>query len=157
MSTTKAIPHPYHSIVAYLTMKDAIKAIDFYSKAFGAKETGRIMAGDKLGHAELKIGDSYIMIAEEIPEWGNKSPKTLGGSPVGLCLYVDDVDTVFKRALDAGAKVDGGMEVRDQFYGDRSGSLIDPFGHKWTVATHFEDVSFPEMQKRMDKMMAGQA
>src|ERR1044072_8611200 len=101
MSTTKAIPD--HSIVAYLTMKDADKAIEFYKSAFGAKEEGRLMTGDKVGHAELKMGDSTIMIAEEMPEWGNKSPKSIGGSPVTLCLYVEDVDAVFQQALKAGA------------------------------------------------------
>jgi len=156
MKNTKAIPHPYHSVVAYLSMKDAAKAIDFYTKAFGAKEIGRIMMGDKIGHAELQIGDSRIMIAEEIPEWGNKGPKTIGGSPVSICFYTDDVDTVYKKALEAGATVDKGMEVKDQFYGDRSGSLVDPFGHKWVIATHIEDVSYPEMQKRMDAMMKEQ-
>ena len=154
MNQLKSIPN--HSIVAYLSMKDADKALDFYKKAFGAKEIGRIMVGEKIGHAELEIGDSRIMIAEEMPEWGNKGPKTIGGSPVGLCLYVDDVDAVFKKALEAGAKVDAGMEVKDQFYGDRSGNLVDPFGHKWTIGTHIEDVSYEEMQKRSDKMMAGQ-
>jgi PhnB protein len=110
------------------------------------------MPGGIVGHAELQIGDSRIMVAEEMPEWGNKSPLTLGGSPVGICLYVDDVDAVFSRAVAEGGKVEGGMEPKDQFYGDRSGTLIDPFGHKWTIATHFEDVSFEEMQKRSDKM-----
>jgi len=156
MEKSKAIPHHYHSIVPYLSMKDADKAIDFYKKAFGAVEKGRIMAGNKIGHAELKIGDSVIMVAEEMEAWGNKGPRTLGGSPVGIFLNVEDVDAVFKKALDAGAEVENGMEVKDQFYGDRTGNLIDPFGHKWTVSTHIEDVSYEEMQKRMDKMMKGE-
>ncbi|MES2763525.1 MAG: VOC family protein [Bacteroidota bacterium] len=150
----KGIPHNYHSLVTYLTIKNADKAIEFYKKAFGATEIGRITMYDKVGHAELKIGDSILMVAEEMPQWGNKGPETLGGSPMCVCLYVDDVDTVFKRALDAGAKVDGEMEVKDQFYGDRSGNLIDPFGHKWVIATHIEDLSWEEMQKRSDEMMA---
>ena len=154
MEKSKGIPHNYHSIVAYLNIKGADKAIEFYKKAFGATEKGRLMMGDKVGHAELEIGDSIIMVAEEMADWGNKSPQTLGGSPVGVCLYVDDVDTVFKQAVAAGGKVENGMEVKDQFYGDRSGNLIDPFGHKWVVSTHIEDVSYDEMQKRMDKMMA---
>ena len=141
-------------IIPYLSMKDADKAIDFYKKAFGAKEINRMMMPDgRIAHAELEMGGSHIMIAEEIAEWGNKGPKTLGGSPVGMFLYVPDVDVVFKRALDAGAKIENNMDVKDQFYGDRSGNLLDPFGHKWTIATHIEDVSNEEMQKRMDEMM----
>jgi PhnB protein len=155
---TKAIPEGYHNLVVYLSMKDADKAIEFYKKVFGAKEVGRIsMPGGAVGHAEVQIGDTRFMLAEEMPEWGNKGPKTLGGTPVGMCLYVEDVDAVFKKAIEAGAKVDNNMEVKDQFYGDRSGSVIDPFGHKWTIATHVEDVSWEEMQKRSDKMMAAQS
>lgn len=154
MKREKAIPHPYHSLVTYLSIKNADKAIEFYKTAFGAKEIGRItMHGNTIAHAELQIGDSHIMLSEEMPEWGNKGPETLGGSPVRICLYVDDVDTVYKQAIDAGAKVDGGMDVKDQFYGDRSGNLIDPFGHMWVIATHIEDLSWEEMQKRSDKMM----
>ncbi len=157
MAKSKPLPEGYHSVMAYLSIRDAVKAVEFYKKAFGAKEIGRItMPGEKIGHSELQIGDSRIMLAEEMPEWGNKSPQTLGGSPVGMCLYVDNVDEVFKRAIDAGAKVDNNMEVKDQFYGDRSGTLIDPFGHKWTIATHIEDLSFEEMQKRSDAMFSEQ-
>ena len=154
---TKTIPEGYHSVTPYLAINNAAKAIEFYKKAFGAKEIGRISMPDgKIGHAEIEIGDSRIMLAEEFPEWGNKGPETLGGSPVGICLYVENVDEVFKRAIEAGAKVDKNMEVKDQFYGDRSGSLIDPFGHKWTISTHIEDLSFGEMQKRSDKMFSEQ-
>jgi PhnB protein len=153
MKNGKSLPHNYHSLVTYLSMKNAEKAIEFYKEAFGAKEIGRITMYGMVGHAELKIGDSCLMIAEEMPQWGNKGPQTLGGSPARICLYVDDVDVVYKRAIDAGATVDGGMEVKDQFYGDRSGNLIDPFGHMWVIATHIEDVSWEEMQKRSDKMM----
>ena len=157
MTTVKAIPEGYHSLVPYLSMKDAGKAVEFYEQAFGAKEIGRItIPGDKIGHAELQIGDSRIMLAEEMPEWGNKSALTLGGSPTSLCLYVENVDAVFKKAISLGAKVDHGMEPQDQFYGDRSGTLIDPFGYKWTIATHIEDVSFEEMQKRSDAMFEHQ-
>ena len=154
MKTTKAIPEGYHSLIMYLNVKDAAKAIEFYKEAFGAKEIGRLTVfGDKVGHAELQIGDSRFMIAEEMPDWGNKGPESLGGSPVGICLYVEDVDSVFKQAINAGAKVKGGMDVKDQFYGDRSGSLTDPFGHNWIVSTHIEDLSWEEMQKRSDKLM----
>ena len=152
-TTVKAIPKGFHAITPYLAIKDAKAAIAFYQQVFGAKEVGRItMPGDTVGHAELQIGDSKIMLAEEMPEWGNKSPATLGGSPVAIALYVADVDAVYQRALDAGAKA---VEpVKDQFYGDRSGSLLDPFGHKWYLMTHIEDVAFDEMQKRCDKMFA---
>lgn len=154
MKNVKAIPEGCASIVAYLTVKGADKAIEFYKKAFGAEEKGRITMPDKkIGHAELEIEGSTIMLAEEVAEWGNKAPQSLGGSPVGICLYVDNVDAVFKKAIEAGAKVEGDMEVKDQFYGDRSGNIIDPFGHKWTIATHMEDISYSEMQKRMDEMM----
>lgn len=153
MKTVKAIPEGSHSLVVYLSMKDADKAIEFYKKAFNAREIGRLtVPGGKVGHAELDIEGSRIMIAEEMPDWGNKGPLSLGGSPVSLCLYVEDVDKVFQRALDAGAKVEGDMQVKDQFYGDRSGNLIDPFGHKWVISTHIEDVSWPELQKRSDAM-----
>jgi len=143
------IPKGFSAITPYISVKDAQKAIEFYKKAFGAKEVGRITMPDgTIGHAELEIGDSKILIANESPQWGNVSPESLGGSPVCLCLYVDDVDAVFANAIKEGAKVQGEMEVTNQFYGDRAGSLIDPFGHIWTIMTHIEDVSFEEMQKR---------
>jgi len=150
---TQPIPTGYHTLTPYINIKGSVEAIEFYKKAFGAKENGRITMKDgTIAHAEIQIGDSRIMLAEETAEWGNQSPQTLRGSPVCLCLYVEDVDAVFARALAAGATVTGNMEVKDQFYGDRSGSLTDPFGHKWTVMTHKEDVSFEEMQKRADAM-----
>ena len=150
---TQPIPMGHHALTPYLTVKGAENAIAFYSKAFGAKEAGRItMADGTIGHCELEIGDSKIYLAEENKQWGNLSPQTLGGSPVSLCLYVDDVDAVFARALKEGAKVLGGMEVKDQFHGDRSGTITDPFGHKWSIMTHIEDVSFAEMQIRADAM-----
>jgi PhnB protein len=150
---TQQIPGGYHSLTPYLAVKDAENAIKFYIKTFGAKEAGRITMPDgTIGHCELEIGDSKIYIAEENKQWGNLSPQTLGGSPVSLCLYVDDVDAEFARALKEGAKVLGGMEVKDQFHGDRSGSLTDPFGHKWSIMTHIEDVSFAEMQIRVNSM-----
>jgi PhnB protein len=156
--TTKvqAIPKGYHSLTPYLNIKDAAKAIEFYKKAFGAKVVGKIYMpdGSTIAHAEIEIGDSKIMLAEENEQWGNLSPQTIGGSAVSLCLYVEDVDAVFARALKEGAKPTGEMEVKDQFYGDRAGSLTDPFGHKWSIMTHKEDVPFDELQKRMNAMMS---
>jgi PhnB protein len=150
---TQSIPEGYHSLSPYITVKGAEKAIEFYKKAFGAKEVGRItMADGTIGHCELEIGDSKILLAEENEQWGNISPQTLGGSTVYLSLYVEDVDAVFAKALKAGAKVLGEMEPKDQFYGDRTGSLTDPFGHRWTIMTRIEDVSFAEMQKRADAL-----
>jgi PhnB protein len=149
----KAIPEGWHSVTAYISVKGAIDAIEFYKNAFGAKETGRLTMPDgSIGHAELEIGDSRIMIAEENEQWGNLSPQTIGGTPVSLCLYVEDVDAVFAKALQAGAKVTGEMVVKDQFYGDRTGGITDPFGHQWSIMTHIEDVSFEEMQTRMSAM-----
>ncbi len=155
MNKVNHIPAGFHSITPYLIMKGAAEAIRFYQQAFGAIEIGRIsMPGGVVGHAELKIGDTRLMLAEEMPAWKNKSPQTLGGTCVGIALYVPDVDAVFQRALDAGAtQVE---PVKDQFYGDRTGMLTDPFGHNWHILTHIEDVSFPEMQKRGDAMFAAQ-
>ncbi|MCK9639027.1 MAG: VOC family protein [Prolixibacteraceae bacterium] len=156
--TTKvqAIPKGFHTLTPYINVKGAVEAIEFYKKSFGAKEVERMLMPDgSIGHAAIEIGDSKIMLAEENALWGNLSPQTIGGSPVSFCLYVEDVDAVFSRALQYGATVLGGMEVKDQFYGDRTGSLTDPFGHKWTIMTHIEDVSPEEMQKRMDAMFAG--
>jgi PhnB protein len=149
----KAIPEGWHSLTAYISVKGAVEAIEFYKNAFGAKETGRLTMPDgSIGHAELEIGDSKIMLAEENEQWGNLSPQTIGGTPVSLCIYVEDVDAVFAKALQAGAKVTGEMVVKDQFYGDRTGGITDPFGHQWSIMTHIEDVSFEEMQKRMSAM-----
>jgi len=155
-TNVQAIPKGYHTLTPYLNIKDAAKAIEFYKKAFGAKVVGKIYMpdGSTIAHAEIEIGDSKIMLAEENEQWGNLSPQTIGGSAVTLCLYVEDVDAVFARALQEGAKPIGEMVVKDQFYGDRAGSLTDPFGHKWSVMTHKEDVSFEELQKRMDAMMS---
>jgi len=149
----KAIPEGWHSLTAYISVKGAEDAIEFYKNAFGAKETGRLTMPDgSIGHAELEIGDSKIMIAEENEQWGNLSPQTIGGTPVSLCIYVEDVDAVFAKALQAGATVTGEMVVKDQFYGDRTGGITDPFGHQWSIMTHIEDVAFEEMQKRMNAM-----
>ena len=146
-SKVKPIPEGYHSLTPYLIIKNAADAIEFYKKAFGATELFRIDQPDgKIGHAEIKIGDSPIMLSDEFPEMGHRGPQSLGGSPVSLMLYVEDVDTVVNRATTAGAKLD--RPVEDKFYGDRAGSLTDPFGHIWHIGTHKEDVSPEEMEKR---------
>jgi PhnB protein len=143
----KPIPDGYHSVTPYLIIRAAAEAIEFYKTAFGAIELMRMPApGGKIGHAEIKIGDSPIMLADEFPEMGYKSPQTLGGSPVSIMIYVEDVDVVFDQAVGAGAKVQ--RPVKDQFYGDRMGTLEDPFGHVWHVSTHKEDVSAEEMERR---------
>jgi len=149
----KPVPDGYHTVTPYMTVRGAAKAIDFYKEAFGAVEVLRMpMPDGSVAHAEIKIGDSVIMMGEENPAWGNKSPQALGGTPTGLMIYVPDCDAVFARALAAGATVS--KPLTDQFYGDRSGTVIDPFGHQWTLATHVEDVPPEEMQTRMDAMMA---
>ncbi len=149
--SAKPIPDDYHTITPYLTTRNTNEAIKFYQKAFGACEAGRLVMPDGgIAHAEIQIGDSKIMISEESEEWGNLSPQALNGSPVNLCIYVEDVDAVFAKAIAAGASVL--REVEDQFYGDRMGSLKDPFGHIWSIMTHQEDLSFEEMQTRMDAM-----
>jgi PhnB protein len=148
VSKAKPIPDGYHSITPYLVIKGAAAAIDFYKKAFGAIEVMRMPQPDgRVGHAELKFGDSFVMLADEFPELNVVGPQTLGNSPVGILLYVDDVDAVFNRALSLGATAN--KPLADQFYGDRNGTVIDPFGHKWTIATHKEDVSAQEMERRM--------
>lgn len=147
----KAVPAGHHTVTPYLTIKDAIKALEFYKQAFRATERYKLIMPDgRLGHAEISLGDSLIMLSDEFPEYGGKAPPTLGGSPVSLHLYVEDVDAFFNKALVAGAKER--KPVMDQFYGDRSGQLEDPFGHLWWVATHKEDVSPQEMQNRVAAM-----
>ena len=143
----KPIPEGYHSVTPYLVVDDAKAAIDFYKRAFGAQEKFRMEMGDRIGHAEILIGDSHVMLSEEFPEMGHRGPKALGGTPVSLMIYVEDVDKVFPQALAAGAKEQ--RPLVNQFYGDRSGTLLDPFGHQWTVSTHIEDVPEDEMQRRM--------
>ncbi len=147
------IPDDYPRVSPYLSVIGAAEAIDFYCHVFGAQERMRLAGPEgKLGHAELQIGDSVVMLADEFPGMGGVSPKTLGGTPVTLTIYVEDVDQVFARALQSGA-----TEVRavtDQFYGDRSGMFDDPFGHRWNVATHVEDVSPTEMEKRAAQVAA---
>ena len=148
----KPIPDGYHTVTPYLIVQSAAKALDFYKKAFGATEVCRMPGpGGKIMHAEVKIGDSPVMLADEFPEMDARGPQALGGTPVGLCIYVENVDALFDRAVTAGAKVL--RPVVDQFYGDRSGTVADPFGHKWTIATHKEDVSPEEMKRRMEAAM----
>lgn len=141
------IPKGYHAVTPYLVMKNAGDAIEFYKKVFSAVELFRMPApGGKIGHAEIKIGDSHIMLADEYPDMGYKGPKTIGGSPVSIMVYVENVDSVAKKAVDLGAKPI--QEIKDQFYGDRSGVFEDPFGHIWAIATHMEDVPPDELAKR---------
>lgn len=148
----KAVPEGYHSITPYLICSGAAAALDYYRKVFGATELMRMAGPDgKVHHSEIRIGDSVVMVADEAPEVQAVSPKTVGGTPVGLMLYVEDVDDVFKRALAAGGKQVQPLE--DKFYGDRSGSLVDPFGHQWTIATHKEDVPPEEMERRAEAAM----
>lgn len=147
----KPIPDGYHSATPYLIVDGAARAIDYYKRAFDAKELMRVPApNDRIGHAEIKIGDSVIMLADEHPEMDARSPEHYGGSPISIMIYVEDVDEQFKQAIAA-----GGTEVRpvaDQFYGDRSGTLKDPLGHSWHLATHKEDVSMEQLNRRMAAM-----
>ncbi|MBA3247745.1 MAG: VOC family protein [Pyrinomonadaceae bacterium] len=148
---TNPIPEGYKGATPYLCVSGASKAIDFYKQAFGAVETLRIAdPSGKIGHAEIKIGEATIMLADEFPEMGFRSPQAFGGSPVTIHLYVADVDTLFSQAVAAGAKA---VEpVEDKFYGDRAGKLEDPFGHVWYIATHKEDIAPEEVQKRAAAM-----
>ena len=150
---TKPIPQGFHSVTPYLTLNDTASAIEFYKRAFGAKEVMRMQGpGGKIGHAEIKIGDSVIMLGDEMPGMGSRSPQSVGSTTSGIMLYVDNVDTVFNQAVSAGAQVEA--PVADMFWGDRYGRLKDPFGHSWSVATHKEDVAPAEMEKRMQAAMA---
>jgi PhnB protein len=149
----KPIPDGYHSITPYLTVRDATRAIEFYKQAFGAQERGVFKTPDgKVMHAEITIGDSIIMLGDEFPEFGSLSPESTGGAGMGLHIYLDGVDAAFDRAVKAGAQVE--MPVVDQFWGDRYGKLRDPFGHKWSIATHTKDLSLDEMKHNMDEAMA---
>jgi PhnB protein len=148
----KPIPDGYHTATPYLIIKNAGAALDFYRRAFGAVELMRLVAPTgEVGHAEIRIGNSVIMLADEMPQLGFRSPLALGGSPVSILLYLENVDERFKQAVDAGAKVV--RPLQDQFYGDRSATLEDPFGHVWTVATHIEDVSPEEINRRAEAFM----
>jgi PhnB protein len=149
----KPIPEGYHTLAPYLAVDNAAEAIDYYKEAFGAKERVRMNApGGAIGHAELEIGDSVVMLSDPFPQSSTKPPKELGGSSVSVFMYVEDVDAVVKQAVDAGATVL--MEVADQFWGDRFGTVQDPFGHTWSVATHVEDVPPEEMAERAKAAMA---
>jgi len=152
----KPIPDGFHTLTPYLTVKGAAQAIDFYKRAFGAKERFRMTGpdGKSLGHAEITIGDSILMLADECPGF-TQSPQTLNGTSASLLIYVKDVDAAFKRAVDAGATVK--LPVENKFYGERAGSVADPFGHLWTLMTHIEDVPPQELKQRMDAFCAKMA
>lgn len=152
--SVKPIPDGYHSITPYLIVDDGKAAIDFYTRAFGAKEKFRLPMGDRIGHAELEIGDSVVMLADEFPDMGHLGPKNRGGTTVSLLHYVEDVDSAFRKAIDA-----GGTETRpveNQFWGDRMGTLTDPFGHVWSLATTVEQVPHDELQRRMENFSKGE-
>jgi PhnB protein len=152
----KPIPEGYHSVTPYLAVDDAAGAIEYYKKAFGAKERVRMDAPDgKIGHAELEIGDSLVMLSDPVPDASTRPPSELGGTSASVFLYVKDVDAVVGKAVKAGATVT--MEVADQFWGDRFGSIKDPFGHVWSIATHVEDVAPEEMAERAKQAMAATA
>ena len=144
----------YHSVTAYLTVDDAEAALEFYKNAFGATEHMRMPMGDKIGHADIVIGDTHVMLADEFPDMDKLGPKSRGGSTSSLMIYVPDADAAFAKAVAAGAEPI--RPVEDQFYGDRSGWVKDPFGHEWTLSTHVEDVSPEEINQRMADMMAGE-
>jgi len=144
--STQPIPPGFHTVTAALTVRNGAEAIEFYKKALGAEERMRMQGPDgKIGHAELKIGDSIIFLTDENPAMGNKSPQTLGGSSGSLYLYVEDVDTAFQRAVSAGGKAT--MPVTDMFWGDRFGSFVDPYGHTWGLSTHTQDMTEPEIEE----------
>ena len=154
MANVKPVPDGYPRVSPYLCVDGADAALDFYRDVLGATERARMPAPDgKVGHAELQLGDSVIMLADEYPEMGFRSPKAVGGSPVTISVYVEDVDDVFERAVGAGATALRAVE--DQFYGDRSGQFEDPFGHRWSISTRVEDVPPEEMAKRAAQAMAG--
>lgn len=146
---TKPIPDGYHSVTPYLTVDDAAAAIDFYARAFGAEEVLRLPMGDRIAHAEVRIGDSVVMLSDEWPDMDKLSPKNRGGSTAGLMVYLEDADAAYRRAIDAGASEE--EPVSDKFWGDRSGSVKDPFGITWMLATHVEDVAPEEMGRRMNE------
>jgi PhnB protein len=149
----KPIPEGYHTVSPYLAVEDAARAIDYYTRAFGAKELVRMDGpGGTIAHAELQVGDSRIMLSDPFPQGSTRPPRELGGTSVSVLMYVEDVDAVVKQAVDAGATV--AMEVADQFWGDRFGTITDPFGHVWSIATHVEDVPPDEIAERAKAAMA---
>lgn len=151
METSHIYPGAY-PLNAYITINGCSDAIEFYKKAFGATEKGRLLMPDgTIGHAEIDIEGTMLMMADENADWGTKGPLSLGGSPMSFGLYVKDADAAFQKAIDAGAT--SVMPVDDMFYGDRVGQVVDPFGYKWMIATHKEDVSYEEMQSRFDEML----
>jgi PhnB protein len=151
---TKPIPEGYHTVSPYLAVDDAARAIEYYATAFGAKEVVRMDApGGKIGHAELEVGDSRIMLSDPFPQMSTRPPKDLGGTSASVFMYVEDVDAVVKQAVDAGATVT--MEVADQFWGDRFGTITDPFGHVWSIATHVKDPTPEEIAEGAKAAMAG--
>lgn len=149
------IPDGYHTVTAYLMVDDAAKALDFYQAAFGAEELFRLPMGDKIGHAEIMIGDTHLMLADEFPEMGALGPNKRGGPTASFMIYVPDADAAYEKAVKAGAKAD--RPLKDEFWGDRIGTVIDPFGHKWSLATHLEEVPPEEMQRRMEEWSKTQA
>jgi uncharacterized glyoxalase superfamily protein PhnB len=150
--TVKAIPEGYHTLTPYMTVRDAARAIEFYKQAFAAVERGVMKGPDgKIMHAELRIGDSIVMLADEFPHIGSLSPQSIGGAGMGLHIYVEDVDSAFDRAIGAGATIE--MPVSDMFWGDRYGKLLDPFGHKWSIATHTRDMSMEEIGEAQEEFM----
>jgi PhnB protein len=156
-NAVKPIPDGYHTLTPYLIVKGVKEALDYYEKAFDANVFVQMPAPDgKIVHAEFRIGDSALMIGEEMPDarQGYRGPAALGGTPVGLMIYVNDVDAQFAKAVEAGGKIE--KPITNQFYGDRSGTITDPFGHKWTIATHIEDVSEEELGRRFNEMMKQQ-
>lgn len=148
--SVQPVPEGYHSITPYLVVDGAAEAIEWYKRALGASELMRMPMGGRIGHAELKIGDSVVMLSDEWPDMNLRGPKARGGATMSLMLYVPDVDLAFDRAVREGATVE--RPVADQFYGDRSGTLVDPFGHRWMISTHVEDVSPEQMRERMRAM-----
>jgi PhnB protein len=153
---TKAVPDGYHTITPHLTVRGAAKAMEFYKKAFGAEDLGRMEGpGGMIVHAEMQIGDSRFMLADEMPEMGSRSPQTLGGVAASLMIYTDNCDALFDRAVKAGATAK--MPPADMFWGDRYGKLADPFGHEWAIGTHIEDLTPAEMEQRMKAEMARMA
>ena len=153
MAKSEAVPAGYHSVTPYMALRDAAGALDFYRRAFGAELVMKLdMPDGKIAHAEMRIGDSIVMMSEENEEWGNKSPQSLGGSPMFLMIYLPHVDAAFAKALAAGATQV--RPVEDQFYGDRTGTLKDPYGYQWTLGTHVEDLSQEEIKRRMEAEFA---
>jgi PhnB protein len=141
------IPDGYHTVTAYLMVDDAAKALDFYRDAFGAEELYRLPMGDKIGHAEIMIGDTHLMLADEFPDMDALGPNKRGGATASFMIYVPDADAAYDKAVKAGAKAD--RPLKNEFWGDRIGTVVDPFGHKWSLATHLEEVAPEEMRKRM--------